>query len=82
MYDNNLREIKKVIYKLKRSFGLPMTVWHPESTDQNVTTGKIVRSYSTIYVRRGILLPAKLSRSFVYDLAYIAGNKNFTICFK
>ena len=29
-------------------------------------------------LRRAILLPTKTDRSFVYDLAYIAANKNFT----
>lgn len=74
---NNLREIRKIIYRLKRSYGLRLTYYRPESQTHNVETGEISRVFRTIEIKRAILLPSKLDRSFVYDLTYIAANNNF-----
>ena len=78
VFQNNLREISKIIYRLKRNYGLGMTIWHPDTITQDILTGEVVRSYTTQYVRRGVMLPSRLVRDFVYDLAYIAAAKNFT----
>lgn len=80
MPQNNLREVKKIIYSLKRKYGLQMTVVRPndDETEIDYTTGRITRSYDQVVIRRGILLPANRKRTFIYDLAYIAANNNFT----
>ncbi len=72
------REIKRVIYRLKREWGTPMTLKR-ETTSLNVDTGVETPTVTaTVTLPRGILLPRKLSTDFSYDLSYIAANKNFT----
>jgi len=78
MFDNNLRENKKTLYRLERQFGKSVTFKKPTTNDYNITTGAITREYLEIFVRRVIVLPTRITRDFVYDLAYIASNKNFT----
>jgi len=73
-----LRNHKNILYRLKRNFGLKMTVTIPITNSANVTTGELTRTFTTINIRRGILLPEGTSREFAYDLSYIASNKNFT----
>jgi len=41
-------------------------------------TGEKDISYLTAHIARAIVQPARTSRSFVYDLAYISANKDFT----
>ena len=77
-WQNTLRQIKNIIYRLKRSHGLTIVLWHPTSTTHNVETGNIVRSYETHVIKRAVVLPTRLIRDFVYDLSYIAAAKNFT----
>ena len=78
MFDNNLRENKNILYQLKRQFGVSVTWKYPLTNDYDVTTGAVSRTYQTIKVRKTIVLPTRYTRDFVYDLAYIASNKNFT----
>lgn len=77
MNQNLLRQVKLIIYKLKRSYGLELHIWHPISMENNVETGKIAREYSIMYIRQAILLPRTFARDFEYDLTYIASGKNF-----
>ena len=78
MFDNTLRENKKVLYRLERQFGSSATFHIPTVNDYNIQTGKTTREYLDIFVRRVVVLPTRVTRDFVYDLAYIASNKNFT----
>jgi len=72
------RQLKKVIYKLKREFGQKMHVRKVVRTTSNTQTGRIERDYRTVVVNYGILLPRRIQRDFAYDLSFIAANKNFT----
>jgi hypothetical protein len=74
---NNLRQIELIVYRLKRQYGLPIIVRKPTKNDNDVQTGKITREYATFKVRKAIVLPADLMRTFIYDLTYVAANKNF-----
>jgi len=78
VWQNNLREIRIILYRLKRSYGLPAIIKRPLTSIQNVTTGVIVRTFETIPIKRVIVLPAQNLRNFIYDLAFIAASKNFT----
>lgn len=78
MQRNVLRQHRNIIYKLKRQYGLPATLYIPTSTQQNVETGEISRSWDTISISRAIIVRSSENRKFVYDLAYIAAAKNFT----
>jgi len=78
MFDNLLRQIKLIIYRLKRQYGTPVTVVRILSVTNNVQTGKMVPVKQEIEIRRAVVGPAQLVRDFVYDLSFIAANKNFT----
>ena len=74
---NNLRQIELILYRLKREYGLPIAVRHPIQNDSDAQTGKITRTYEVYKITRAICLPTDMMRTFVYDLTYVAANKNF-----
>ena len=78
VWQNNLRETRKVIYHLKMRYGLALEYFDPTAQTHDPKTGDITRTFTQISIRRAVILPTNLSRSFVYDLAYIAVGKNFT----
>lgn len=75
---NNLGFIKRVIYNLKRRYGIRLTVLRRASATLNIETGvkTIVRDF--YHINRGIVLPSRIHREFYYDLAFIAAAKNFS----
>lgn len=75
---SQLRKNRVFIYKLKRQFGQRIRFYVPTISTRNVITGVQTRQYDETVVKRGIVLPSTLDRSFIYDLAYIAASKNFT----
>lgn len=77
-FQNNLRQIKPLLYRLKRLFGKRITLNRPTAYATNLETGVSSRTYQVVPVRRAIVLPAQEIRKFAYDLAFIAANKNFT----
>jgi hypothetical protein len=44
----------------------------------NLRTGEVARDLVEITIKRGILLPERQSVDYMYDLSFIAANKNFT----
>ena len=74
---NVLRQISVILYRLKRNFGLPAILRVPADT-YNVQTGVVTPNNTDYNIRRAILLPRRSLRDFVYDLSFIAANKNFT----
>lgn len=75
---NTIRQIKILLYRLKRDFGQLVNIITVRSMTQNIQTGVIVANERTIKVKRAIIVDEKISRDFVYDLSFIASNKNFT----
>lgn len=75
---NNLRQIKKVIYRLKRTYGRKITFRFVEVGSVNILTGEQTVTNHDYVINRAIILPRTISRDFTYDLAFIAANKNFT----
>jgi len=75
---NTVRQIKLILYRLKHDFGQLINIITTNCISQSVTTGAIVRNERTIKVKRAIVVDEKISRDFVYDLSFIAANKNFT----
>ncbi len=75
---HGLQFIKQTIRSLKRQYGLPVTIIRITDTGTNVSTGQ--RTFTTIshQIKRVIWLPDRQERQFVYDLDYIARNKDFT----
>lgn len=77
MFGNNRRNTKDTLYQLKYRYGRLVYVRHPVADTNDVTTGKILRSFDVTAVRRAIVMPPEKARTAVYDLTYIASNKNF-----
>ena len=71
---NNLRQIELVLYRLKREYGLPVTVRVPLTNDSDIQTGKITRTYTNYPVKRCICMPANIGGEFIRLLAL---DKNF-----
>lgn len=77
--ENRLRQIRHIIYALKRAYGVRVIVLKPDDAGTyNLKTGQVLRTYTERIVRKCIVLTGREVRKFVYDLSYIAANKNFT----
>jgi len=73
----NHRQVKAILYQLKKIFGTSITLINKAATT-NYATGVITDSSSSTAIKKAILLPRKTTRQFDYDLSFIAANKNFT----
>ena len=69
---------RHVLYPLKMSYGEPVEFIQLDTSTNNVRTGEQSKTYTRIKIRKAPVLPLNVLRKFVYDLAYIAANKNFT----
>ncbi len=78
MFRNVLRQIRQIVYRLKRNFGVPITFIRLSNYQDDGDTGDMSQTKQNITIKRAILAPAKMIRDFVYDLSFIAANKNFT----
>ncbi len=78
MVATKLKFMKSVLYKLKRSYGMPVDYYQITSHDVNTTTGVKTTVETKTHIRRAVVLRSREFRSFVYDLAYISANKDFT----
>jgi hypothetical protein len=76
--NNKLRFIKSVIYKMKRSYGLPIDYYQASSHTLDVEDGDKVTTLIKTRIQRAVVLRAREFQSFVYDLAFISANKDFT----
>lgn len=76
-FQNVLRQITVVLYRLKRQYGQKLVYYQFVDQTNDTQTGEITRNYNTLTVKRGIILPNRIDRSFVYDLTFIAANNNF-----
>ena len=73
-----LRFLSRVIYKLKRSYGLPIDYYQSVARSNDLESGDASTSYFVTHISKAIVLRAREYRSFVYDLSYISANKDFT----
>lgn len=73
---NNL-SIRRLVYSLKRQWGIELTYVQIVSSTLDERTGKrnIVRN---VFTFKGVVLPQHLARKFIQDIGYLAANKNFT----
>ncbi|KKL98311.1 hypothetical protein LCGC14_1825680 [marine sediment metagenome] len=78
MRRNKLNFIRKVIYRLKRSYGLPIDYYQLATHTMDPEDGDKVTTLIKTHIRRAVVLRARGFRSFVYDLAFISANKDFT----
>ena len=75
---NSIRQVRNIIYALKRKFGFRVDILTTESITQDLQTGMIVRNERLIVIRKAVVVTSKEIRDFTYDLSFIASNKNFT----
>jgi hypothetical protein len=73
-----LKFMKNAIYKLKRSFGVPIEYYKINSHSTDLESGVFATTHTCIPIAKAVVLRAREFRSFVYDLAYISANKDFT----
>jgi hypothetical protein len=78
MSNNRLKTLRRVIYRLKRTYGLPVDLYKTNPGTTNLQTGEKTATQEVVRVRRAIVQPARFHRDFVYDLAFISANKDFT----
>ena len=78
MFKNLLRHQKIILYSLERNYGLPCLWFHRQSTTKDVTTGKLTVVWKGTKISRSLLFDEITKRKFIYDLSYIAANKNFS----
>lgn len=72
------RQMRKLLYPLQRERGEKLQIHQINKNKADLENGVIDKSYMTYKVKKAIVMPVNQTRSFVYDLAYIAANKNFT----
>lgn len=75
---NQLSFVKQVLYKLKRAYGYPVTLYRLGAQEINVESGAITTVKTKHRIAKAVILPSALARKFSYDLSYIAANKNFS----
>lgn len=78
MVTSRARQIRKVLYRLKRLLGEPITVRNRVIHDVALDTGLVTENFVGYHVRRAIVLDVSIGLKFSFDLAYIASGKNFT----
>ncbi len=71
------RMIRKAIYRLKRDYGFPIRLYKITKVTLDLEAGTKTRRVKYKSIPRAVFVTARLYRSFVYDLSYIAANKNF-----
>ncbi len=69
---------KDVLYSLKRKYGTPARIRRLKTVANDIETGVQDKVYDIIDIKRAILMPEEMIRKFLYDLSFIAANKNFT----
>lgn len=73
-----IRNIRAIIYRLKREYGCSIIIKKPTNNAYNLETGATTRTYTSMTIRRAIVLPRKFKIDYIYDLSFVAANKNFT----
>jgi hypothetical protein len=77
MIKTRLRQIKHLLYRLKRDLGIPASFYKFEVVSVNYQTGVSTTTRSKTAISRVVLLPEKIRTRFEYDLTFLAANKNF-----
>lgn len=79
LQQTKFRKIKKILYRLKRVYGIEAAIYDTDITPPNLRTGVQTITREKISIPRMIILPVRIQSQFEYDLSFIAANKNFTM---
>jgi hypothetical protein len=74
----NVKFIRDTLYQMKKDYGVPVKYGRLVKNELNLDTGINTVTKEVYLIRKAVLLPTKLMRKFVQDIAYLAANKNFT----
>ena len=73
----NKREIRKILYNLKKRYGSRL-VWNQfSSSDTDIINGTIDVKEEPVIVRKAIIMPEITDRIFHYSLSFLAAGNNF-----
>lgn len=72
-----LRLLKGVLYRLKRSYGCPISVYRQSPQTIDFATGKSTITRTSVDIRLAIVLPSKMHREFSYHGGFTTANSNF-----
>jgi hypothetical protein len=72
---NLIRFIRRCINQMKREYGGPITVYKLNGTTTNLETGVKGVSRDSVYIRRAVVLPNRLTRDVVQSISTISANK-------
>lgn len=72
------RLVRRAIYRLKRDYGFAIKLYKITNLTLDLEAGTKTRTTQFKRIKRAVILPGRLFRSFVYDLSFIAAAKNFT----
>ncbi len=73
-----LAMIRRALYSVKRQYPTRAVIHRRSAQTLNLETGAKSATITAWEIERAVMLQADTSRKFVYDLAFIASNKNFT----
>lgn len=73
-----LRQLRSALYRLKRAYGVPVTIHTATAAAVDVTTGVKTVTRSAVRVARAVVLPEGVKKEFKYDIGYLRANSNFT----
>ena len=75
---SKLRHIQRNLYHLGKRYGKNVYLNKISSHSTDLQTGVKTTSYDISFVRNALVLRAREFQAFVYDLAFISANKDFT----
>jgi hypothetical protein len=61
---NTLRQIRQIVYRLKRDFGTPAVLLKTVSSALDVETGAVNQTVDSYPIRRAVILPRTIVREF------------------
>jgi hypothetical protein len=70
--------MRVIVYRLKRAYGLPVSVHFQTSSTVDLATGLKSVTRSAVRVPRAVLFPTQVHKQFHYDIGYLKANSNFT----
>jgi len=74
---NLRRQFQLTLYKLKKDFGAPISIIYATTSTVNLETGATTVDESSFKIAKAIVLGNKETRAAIYDLTFLAANKNF-----
>lgn len=72
---NLIRFIRRNIRMLKKDYGSPITIYKLNDTTTNIKTGVKTVNRDSVFVRRAVVLPNRLTREQIQSISLISANK-------